>query len=116
MLTSPISVTIDGVAHNLSRINQDNYSSVYLKKGTNEEFRLTIRHSYEGKSGPGQMERHNVDLVHTKWDAEGNSSIQQAYMVVRVARGADPDSVNDDTVGLAAFVTSNIAAITAWES
>lgn len=116
MLTSPISITIDGTAHSLSRINQDNYSSVYLKKMANEELRLTIRHTYEGKVGNGQMERHNVDLLHTKWDADGVPTVQQTYHVVRVARGADPDSVNDDTVGLNAWLTTNIALITAWES
>lgn len=116
MLTSPITITIDGVAHSLSRVNQDNYSSVYLKKAANLELRLTIRHSYEGKSGPGQMERHNVDLTHTVWDAEGNATVSQTYHVVRVRRGVDPDSVNDDTVGLNAWLSSNIAAITAWES
>jgi hypothetical protein len=116
MLTSPITITIDGVAHSLSRINQDNYSSVYLKKAANLEFRLTIRHSYEGKAGPGQMERHNVDLLHTTWDAEGIATVRQSYHVVRVQRGTDPDSVNDDTVGLNTWVSANIAALTAWES
>lgn len=116
MLTSPISVTIDGVAHSLSRINQDNFSSVYLKKATGLEFRVTIRHSYEGKEGPGQMERHNVDLVHTTWDVDGNPVIRQSYHVIRNPRNLDPDGVADDTVGLNAFVTTNIAALVAWES
>lgn len=116
MLTSPITITIDGAAHSLSRINQDSYSSVYLKKAANLELRLTIRHVYEGKPGIGQMERHHVDLVRTTWDAEGIPSVQQSYHVVRVRRGADPDSVNDDTVGLNTWVSANIAAITAWES
>lgn len=116
MLTSPITITIDGVAHNLSRINQDNYSAVYLKKAANLEFRLTIRHAYEGKVGPGQMERHNIDLVHTTWDVDGVPTIRQTYHVIRCLRGADPDSVNDDTVGLNTWVSANIAALTAWES
>jgi hypothetical protein len=116
MLTSPISITIDGVAHSLSRINQDNYSAVYLKKAAGLEFRLTIRHSYEGKDGVGQMERHNIDLLHTTWDVDGIPTVRQTYHVIRCQRGADPDSVNDDTVGLNAWVSTNIAALTAWES
>lgn len=116
MLTSPISITIDGTAHSLSRINQDAYSAVYLKKAANLELRLTIRHSYEGKPGPGQMERHNVDLVRTTWDVDGVPTVQQTYHVIRVPRGKDPGSVNDDTVGLNAWVSTNIASLTAWES
>lgn len=116
MLTSPISITIDGVAHSLSRINQDNFSAVYLKKMTNRELRLTIRHSYEGKEGPGQMERHNVDLLDTQWDANGVPSIRQSYHVIRNPRAVDPDGVADDTVGLNAWLTTNVAAICGWES
>lgn len=116
MLTSPISITIDGVAHSLSRINNDNFSSVYLKKAAGLEFRLTIRHTYEGKDGPGQMERHNVDLVHTTWDAEGVPTVRQSYHVIRNPRAVDPDGVADDTVGLNAWLTTNVAAICGWES
>lgn len=116
MLTSPISITIDGTAHSLSRINQDNFSSVYLKKAALEEIRVTIRHSYEGKVGNGQMERHNVDLLHTVWDAEGNSTARQAYTVMRIARGADVGAIVEDVEGLNAFVTTNAAAICGWES
>jgi hypothetical protein len=116
MLTSPTTVTIDGVAHSLSRINQDNFSSVYLKKSTNEEYRLTIRHSYEGKAGAGQIERHNVDLVKTTWDVNGIPTVRQTYHVFRNPRSVDPDGVNDMTVGLNAWLTTNVAAIGGWES
>lgn len=115
MLSSPISITIDGTAHSLSRINQDNFSSVYFKKLTDRELRLTIRHSYEGKAGAGQMERHNVDLVDTIW-TDGIPAVRQTYHVIRTPRGVDPDGVADDTVGLNTFVSANIAAICGWES
>jgi hypothetical protein len=116
MLTTPTVITIDGTAHNLSRINQDNFSSVYFKKTATYELRLTVRHTYEGKAGPAQVERHNVDLVHTTWDAEGNPIIRQSYHVIRNPRNLDPDSVADDTVGLNAWLTTNIAAICAWDN
>lgn len=116
MLTSPITITIDGVAHSLSRINQDNFSAVYLKKAAGLELRLTLRHSYEGKEGVGQYERHNVDLLHTTWDVDGVPTVTQTYHVVRNPRSVDPDRVGDDTVGLNAWLTTNIAAICAWES
>lgn len=117
MLTSPTTITIDGVAHSLSRINgPDNYSSVFLKRTTALELKLTIRHSYEGKAGINQIERHNVDLMHTTWDVNGNPTVRQSYHVIRNQRNIDPDGVADDTVGLSAWLTTNVAAICAWES
>lgn len=116
MLTTPTTITIGGVAHELSRINQDNYVSVYLKKWALNELRLTIRHSYEGKVGNGQMERHNVDLLHTVWDADGVPSVTQTYSVLRVPRGVDPAGVVAETAGLSTWLTANAAAICAWES
>lgn len=115
MLTSPITVTIAGTAHSLSRINNDNFSSIYLKKWTDNELRLTVRHSYEGKA-PNQVERHNVDLIHTTFVADGNPIIRQVYTVIRNPRSAAVDEVSDATVGLNAWVTSNISALVAWES
>lgn len=116
MLTSPITVTIDGTAHSLSRINQDNFGSTWLKRATNLEVRLQIRHSYEGKEGASQVERHNVDLVMTTWDAEGNATIQQAYTVVRSPRSADPVMAGKVAIGLNAFVTANATGIATWEN
>jgi hypothetical protein len=117
MLTSPIVITINAIAHNLSRINNDNFGSVYLKSGTGFEYRLTIRHSYEGKAGPGQMERHNVDFVHTIWDAvTGAATVRQVYCVIRTPRGGDAVLTGQDTTGFNALVTANITALLGWES
>lgn len=116
MLTSPITVTIDGTDHSLSRINQDNYGASYLKKAAGLEIRLNIRHSYE-KSGPnGQYERHNVDLQYTTFDVDGNPTTTQSYAVLRTLRGKDPELLENVSAGLNAFVTANVAQIVAWES
>lgn len=116
MLTSPITVTIDGVAHQLSRINQDNFSAVYLKKLANREIRLSIRHSYEKANALGQYERHNVDLQDTTWDVDGNPVTAQTYTVMRVKRGQPIADVTVVNAGLATFVGANAAAIVGWES
>jgi hypothetical protein len=116
MLTSPLVITIDGVAHNLSRINNDNFGSVYLKSGVGFEYRLTIRHSYEGKNGPGQMERHNIDFLHTTWDVNGVPTVRQAYHVIRTPRGGDSVLTGKDVIGLNALSTANITAVLGWES
>lgn len=116
MLSSPITITIDGTAHSLSRINQDNYGSVYLKRTSTLELRCSIRHSYEGKVGAGQFERHNVDLTQTTWDVDGKPVITQSYVVLRTPRNVDPDRLVKQTTGFDAFVTANAAAIAGWES
>jgi hypothetical protein len=45
MFADPSVVTINAVAKNLVRINQDKYSSEYLLRSSTEEFRLNIRNS-----------------------------------------------------------------------
>jgi hypothetical protein len=117
MLTSPITVTIDGTAHSLPRINQDNFGSVYRKKGDGFEVQLDIRHSYEKATADGQMERHNVDLKYTTFDPVSfKPTVIQSYTVIRSKRGADPVFVPKVAIGQLAFTTTNAAAITAWES
>lgn len=116
MLTSPITVTIDGVAHSLSRINQDNFGATYLKKAANLEIRMNIRHSYEKATVAGQYERHNVDLQYTTFDAEGNPTTSQVYQVIRQKRGSDGVLLGDIVVGLNGFVDTNVTSIVAWES
>jgi hypothetical protein len=116
MLTSPITVTIDGVAHNLSRINNDNFGSVYLKKVTGLELKMNVRHSYEGKVGPNQFERHNIELIRTTWDVDGNPVVSNVFTTMRTLRGSDPSIVAKDAAGLNAFVTANKDALVAWES
>lgn len=116
MLTSPLTLTIDGVAHSLSRVNNDNFGSTYLKKASNLEIRLDIRNSFEGKSGSQQYERHVCDLQYTTWDVDGKPSTVQTYTHLRFLRGSDPVDGSNIAKGLAALVTAQIASIANWES
>lgn len=117
MLTSPLSVTIDGTAHLLPRINQDDYSGVFVKKATGVEYRMTVRHSDESaKLGAVVMERHNIDLKYTTYDAEGKPTVYQAYTVLRTPKGADPTVVEKLSVGLATWLNANDGAVIGWES
>jgi hypothetical protein len=117
MLTSPITVTIDGVAHNLSRVRDGDYNSTYLKKGTGFELQLDIRHSWEGKvSDQPQIERHNVELTRRTFNVDGSTTVTSTYTVIRSARGADVAAAVKDATGLNAFVTANATAIVSLES
>lgn len=116
MLTSPQTITIDGVDHSLSRINQDSFGSVYLKKATNAEYRLVIRHSYEKASATGQYERHNAELTVTTWDVDGKQTVVQSYAVIRKLRGTADDTSVDVNAGLNNWLNTNGTAIVGWES
>jgi hypothetical protein len=118
MLTSPITVTIDGVAHSLSRIGDaGEFGSIYLKKGTGFELRLTARHSKE-KSVPGQaiVERHNIELVRSTFNVDGSVTISSVYTVMRTPQNVDPTAASKDVIGLNAFLTANALAFQNWES
>ena len=116
MLTSPISITIAGTAHSLSRVNQDNFCATYFKRGANYEIQLDIRHSREKATVTGQMERHNMDLKWTSFDADGKPTTTQTYHVVRPVRGSDGALAVDLEKALCAFSTANVATIVGWES
>lgn len=116
MLTSPITITIDGTAHSLDRVNQDNFGAVYRKRTADLELNLAIRHTYEGKVGASQIERSNVDLTQQTWDTLGNPVVTQIYAVVRTPRNVDPDRAVKQAIGFDNFLTANIAAIVGWQS
>lgn len=116
MLSSPITVTVDGVARVLPRIRDDNSVTVYRLTGTGFRYDLTIRHTVENaKLGADVMERHNVDFKYTTWDAEGKPTVYQVYTVVRTKEGADPTIVEKMWVGFNTFCTANDGPIIGWE-
>jgi hypothetical protein len=117
MLTSPTTVTVDGTAHSLSKVNQDNYSSTFIKKATGLEYKLSVRHQDEkAKLGAVVMERHNVDLTYTTFDVDGKPTVYQVYAVLRTPKGADPTIVEKLSVGFNTWLTANDGLIIGWES
>jgi hypothetical protein len=109
MFSDPLAITINAVAKNLIRINQDGYSSEYLLKEADGEFRLRIRNStYTDKTRQGlKVERHNVELVHTVYPVAPATqpTIRKVYTVFEKDM-ADVVATNAKTVaGLSAFLT-----------
>lgn len=115
MLTSPQTVAIDGVNHSLSRINQDNFSSVYFKKGDGFEIRMTIRHTLEKATALGQFERHNVDLQYITFGEDGSMRTDQTYVVFRGLRGTDGVDLTNLLQGLMTWTGTNKAGLVAGE-
>jgi hypothetical protein len=109
MFADPAVVTINAVAKNLVRINQDAYSSEYLLRSATEEFRLNIRNtSYTDKGRGVAIDRHNVELIHTVFPVAPAtlSTKRKVYAVIENQQGdtlVDPRNVS---LGLFAFLTS----------
>lgn len=118
MLNSPIKVTILGTEYDLSRINQDNFSSKYLAKGENVEVTLDIKHQYERASALGQYERHNVDLKYVTFDPTGLTAPRtfQTYTILRTPRGTTSTNILSVLSGLQSVLTAEAAKVVAWES
>nr|UJQ85249.1 MAG: hypothetical protein 2 [Leviviridae sp.] len=109
MFSDPATVTINAVAKNLIRINQDGYTSEYLLKETTGEYRLRIRNtSYVDKTRAGKkVDRHNVELTHTIYPVAPvtQPEIRKAYMVFENDVGGDTGLMAKTVAGLSAFMT-----------
>lgn len=110
MFADPAVVTINAVAKNLVRINQDKYSSEYLLRSATEEYRLFIRNSSRNDSRTGKViDRHNAELIHTVFPVAPATmaTVRKAYVVIENEQGdtlADPTYV---AAGLLAFLTAS---------
>jgi hypothetical protein len=120
MFADPSVVTINAVAKNLVRINQDKYSSEYLLRTATNEYRLAVRNSsYVDKKRGVTVDRHNIELIETVFPVAPAtlSFIRKAYCVIENQRGdtlVDPRNVAQ---GLLTFLTNaNIDKMMNFES
>jgi len=108
MFSDTLTVTINAVAKNLVRINQDRYSSEYYLREATGEFTLRIRNtSYKDKTRGTDVDRHNIELIHKVYPvAPALVGVQRkSYVVFENDRG---DTIVDPvktTLGLLAFNT-----------
>jgi hypothetical protein len=108
MFTDPTVVTINAIAKNLIRINQDGYSSEYLLKEATGEYRLRIRNSsYTDKTRGKKVDRHNVELVHTIYPVAPATqpTIRKDYHVFEMDVGDDAALMAKLVAGLSAYVS-----------
>jgi len=79
---------------------------------------LRIRHQNESvKVGQRIMERHQVELTRTEFDAVAGDRTAQAYMVVRLQKGTDPDKTEKLALSLCALNNATfVDKIANWES
>lgn len=110
MFADPAALTVNSVAKNLVRINQDAYSSEYRLRSSVDEFRLNIRNTaYTDKKRGIRVDRHNIELVQEVFAVAPalTSTIRKAYFVFENDVGdtlTDPVHVAS---ALAAFLTAS---------
>lgn len=109
MLGDTLTVTPDGsggVAVVLSKINQDAYSSEYLKKEALQETRVRIKHAKDTvKAGTQQFDRHTVTFEQFVYPTEAKPlGVKRSVQLV----------IRNDPSDLEADVTNLGEALTFW--
>lgn len=120
MFADPLAITINAVAKNLIRIRQDDYSSEYLLKETDGEYRLSLRNTSRTDTARGKVvDRHNAELIYTIYAVAPATvpTIRKVYSVFENDQG-DALAINAKTVaGMSAFLTeANATKLLNFES
>jgi len=113
MFADPQTLTVNSVAKNLVRINQDQYSSEYLLRSTTNEFRLKIRNSsYLDKARKVMIDRHNVEFTETVFPVAPAtlSSVRKTYIVMENQQGDTLADPTYDAAALFAWLTASTNA------
>ncbi|DAD51832.1 TPA_asm: coat protein [ssRNA phage Esthiorhiza.4_14] len=113
MFADPQTLTVNSVAKNLVRINQDQYSSEYLLRSTMNEFRLKIRNSsYLDKARKVMIDRHNVEFTETVFPVAPAtlSSVRKTYIVMENQQGDTLADPTYDAAALFAWLTASTNA------
>jgi hypothetical protein len=123
MFVDPAALTVNAVAKNLVRVNQDGYSTEYRLRSATDEFRLNVRNSsYIDKKRGGRVDRHNVELIQEVFPVAPatKSTIRKVYLVLE---NDTSDTLTDPTylaAALCGFLTAssnaNIVKLLNWES
>lgn len=120
MFSDTITITVNAVAKAMARINQDKYSSEYLLRETNSEFRLRIRHtSYTDKTRGVVVDRHNIEFSELVYPTEAIPSgvVRKVYSVMENDNRDGSVNPTKFDVALFAFLTeANITKLVNWES
>lgn len=123
MLGETLTVTLDGsggTAVVASRIKEADYASEYLKKRTNDEIRVRIKHSKDAvKAGTQLFDRHNVTFEQYVYPTEAKplGVLRQATLIIRNDPTDDEAAVTDLAEALMFWASdANLTKLYGWES
>lgn len=121
MFPDTITLTIDGQAKALVRINQDGYSSEYYLKEADGDMRMRLRNSsYSDKARGGRkVDRHTAEVVRTIYPVAPATvaTVRKTYTVFENDNGDTLVGPAKHVVGSVAFLTeANVTRLLNWES
>lgn len=118
MLGETISITLNGVSTTLNRIREQDYSAEYFARTATFEMTMRVRHQREAvKANQPAFERHHVDLTYVVYDAINGDKTYQSYTVIRLQKGASPDTAEHTAAALCGFLSAaNVDKIVGWQS
>lgn len=118
MFANTLTITIDGVANTLTRVNQDNYGSEYVKKTSTDIMVLRFRNSVENtKDNSSSADRHNMFFEHRVF---ATTLVPEKYYtmsaVMRIRDGSDPVYLDKLAAGFITLLSAQKAGMIAGES
>jgi hypothetical protein len=118
MFANTLTVTVNAVAKVLTRVNQDNYGSVYVLKETDGEWKLQFRNSTEkGAVGVQDIDRHNMFLERTIY---ATPTVAEKYFsftsTLRVRKSFDLTVASQIVAGAITLLTAQTSGMIAGES
>lgn len=106
MFANTLTLTIDGVAKTLLRINQDNRGSEYQMVSGTEKISMVVRHSVD-KLVTGSVNRHNM---YVEWTVFATPTVSEKYFsatyTLREREGSDPVVLDKLSVGILALAAT----------
>lgn len=117
MLANTLTITINSVARILTRVNQDNYGSVYRLKDATQEFTLKIRNSVTPSDGVEPLERHNMFFEHIVYSTP--TTTEKRYTMsatMQMRKTSDPAYLAFVVPGFNTLLNAQAAAIIGGES
>lgn len=108
----PAVVTINAVARNLVRVNQDGFGSTYRLRSATDDYQMIVKNSSYTDKKTGQLiDRHSVDLMHTVFATTTAPAIRRhVYTVIENQQGDTLTDPRDVAVGLLSFLTASTGA------
>lgn len=117
MLADTITLTINGVAVGLVKINQEGYASEYRKVTSTSEYRMKVRHTQTTKSGV-KYDRHNLEVVETIFAVGDTPEYSRKYYFVLEVLPSDPNVHLADAICDLQIATSDafLGQLLNWET
>lgn len=116
MFANTLTLTIDGAAKVLNRVNQDNFGSTYQLKSGTEKIDMQIRHSVD-KLPAGNVNRHNifVEMVVFATPTVTEKYFSATY-TLRERESSDPAYLDKLSVGMLTLLASLDTGLTVGEN